>query len=66
MELIFGDGLLVAVCYRCSVLWVWLCYLHDSGIGLFRLVCRWWMWGVVLRNLGSVGLPDDVMPVSTL
>ena len=36
------------------------------GIGVFRLVCRWWMWGVVLRTLGSVGIPDDVMPVSTL
>ena len=36
------------------------------GIGVFRLVCHWWMQGVVLRTLGSVGLPDDVMPVSTL
>ena len=37
-----------------------------AGIGVFCLVCCWWMWGVVLRTLGSVGLPDDVMPVSTL
>ena len=37
-----------------------------AGIGMFRLVCRWWMRGVVLRTLGSVGLPDYVMPVSTL
>ena len=36
------------------------------GIGVFRLVCRWWMRGVVLMNLGSVELPDDIMPVSTL
>ena len=36
------------------------------GIGVFRLLCRWRMWGVVLRTLGSVGLPDDVMTVSTL
>ena len=36
------------------------------GIGVFRLVCRWWVWGVVLRTLGSAGLPDDVIPVSTL
>ena len=36
------------------------------GIGVFRLVCRWWMRGFVLMTLGSVGLPDDVMPVSTL
>ena len=36
------------------------------GIGVFRLVCRWWMRGVFLRILGSVGLPDDVMLVSTL
>ena len=37
-----------------------------AGIGVFRLVCRWWMRCVVLRNLGSVGMPDDVMTVSTL
>ena len=36
------------------------------GIGVFRLVCHWWMQGVVLRILGSAGLPDDVMLVSTL
>ena len=36
------------------------------GIGVFRLVCCWWMGCVVLRTLGSVGLPDDVMTVSTL
>ena len=36
------------------------------GIGVFRLVFRWWMRGVVLRTLGSIGLPDDVMPMSTL
>ena len=35
-------------------------------IGVFLLVCRRWIRGVVLRTLGSVGLPDDVMPVSTL
>ena len=35
-------------------------------IGVFRLVCCWWMRGVVLRTLGPVGLPYDVMPVSTL
>ena len=40
--------------------------LMIVGIGVFRLVCSWWMWGVVLRTMGSVGLPDDVMPVSTL
>ena len=37
-----------------------------AGIGVFRLVCHWWMRGVVLRTLGSVGMPYDVMPVSTL
>ena len=37
-----------------------------AGIGVFRLVCRWWMRGIVRRTLGSVGLPDDVMPASTL
>ena len=37
-----------------------------AGIGMFCLVCRWWMQGVVLRTLGSVGLTDDVMPVSIL
>ena len=36
------------------------------GIGVFRLVYRWWVWGVVLRTLGYVGLPYDVMHVSTL
>ena len=35
-------------------------------IGMFCLVCRWLMWGFILRTMGSVGLPDDVMPVSTL
>ena len=28
---IVGDGLLVAVCRRCSGLGVRLCHLHDSG-----------------------------------
>ena len=37
-----------------------------AGIGVFRPVCRWWIRGVVLRNLGSIGRPDDVMPMSTL
>ena len=37
-----------------------------AGIWVFRLVCRWWMWGVVMRTLGYIGLPDNVMPVSTL
>ena len=37
-----------------------------AGIGVFRLVCCWWMRGVVRRTLGSVVLPDDVMPASTL
>ena len=37
-----------------------------AGIGVFHLVCPWWMQVVVMRTLGSVGLPDDVMPVSTL
>ena len=36
------------------------------GIGVFRLVCCWWMRGFVLRTLGYVGLPDDIMPVYTL
>ena len=35
-------------------------------IGVFHLVCRLWMWGVVLRTLGSLGLLDDGMPVSAL
>ena len=37
-----------------------------AGIGVFCLVCCWWMRGVVRRTLGSVGLLDDVMPVSNL
>ena len=41
-----------------------LFYLALNGV--FHLVCCWWMWGVVLGTLGSDGLPDDVMPVSTL
>ena len=40
--------------------------LMIVGIGVFRLVCSWWVWGVVLRTMGSVGMPDDFMPVSTL
>ena len=36
------------------------------GIGVFRLVFSWWMWGVFMKILGSVGLTDDVMLVSTL
>ena len=37
-----------------------------AGIGVFRLVCRLWMRGVVLSTMGYIGLPDDVMPVFTL
>ena len=37
-----------------------------AGIGVFRLVCSWWMQGVVRRTLGYVGLPNDVMPASTI
>ena len=37
-----------------------------AGIGVFRLVCSWWMQGVVRRTLGYVGLPNDVTPASTI
>ena len=37
-----------------------------AGIGVFCLVCSWWMRGVFRRTLGSVRLPDDIMPASTL
>ena len=31
MVFVVGNGLLVAVCRRCSGLWVRLCHLHDNG-----------------------------------
>ena len=57
---------MVAACFSVMVSECGSATFMIVGIGVFHLVCCWWMRGVALRTLGSVGLPDDVMPVSTL
>ena len=61
-----GDGLLVAAYFFVLVSECGSATSMIADIGVLCLVCNWWMRGVVMRTLGSVGLPDDVMPVSTL
>ena len=63
---VLGDGMLVDLCRRCFGFWVRLCHLHESGHWGVPSCMSLVDAGCCPEDSGSVGLPDDVMPVSTL